>query len=278
MPELTNLEVLEVSLVDRPANRRRFLLTKNERDTAVEELIALILETDLENESEIDEVLKNAPEQSRDALKGALKLVNAHREDVSTEVLKSLLVKSGFVVDAVEDGTDDEGDESDAILKDDGTVDLEKVPEHLRPMIESLWKERTETAEQVETLKADIAKREEAAEMKTYLSKAEGLKLPTEDEKFAEVLRAIHKNVPEHEAFIDDLLKKMSNLLAVSKVLDEEGTTGGDNEMLSPYERAAQKAREMVKEQDGAITFEAAIDEVFKADRELSKEYAKEGK
>jgi len=275
MPELKNLEVLEVSLVDRPANRRRFLLTKSERDSAVEELIALCLESDLENESEIDEVLKDAPEQTREALKGALRLVNAHREDVSTEILKSLLVKSGFVVETVEEDVDKK-DDTDAILKDDGTVDLQKVPEHLRPMIESLWKDRNTATEEAETLKVEIAKREEVAEMREYLSKAEGFSLPTEDERFAEVLRTISKTMPDDVEFLDELFTKMSKLVETSEILREAGTTGSDD-VRSAYERAEQMAADMVEESEGAITKEAAMDEVFKANRELAKEYVKEG-
>lgn len=278
MPELKNLEVLEVSLVDRPANKRRFLLTKREGELAVasEEMIALILESDLENEAEIDEVLKDTPDSAKEALKGALKLYNAHREDLDGAVVKSLLIKSGLIADEEEE-EEEEDEGTDAVVKADGTVDLEKVPEHLRPMIESLWKERTEASEEVATLKAEIAKREEEAEMKMYLAKAEGFHLPAENDAFAVVLRDVGKNLPDHAQFLDDLFTKMSNLIDVSKALEESGSTGATN-VQSAWDKADQMAKDLVVQEKGAITYEAALDRVMKENRDLANEYIKEGK
>lgn len=279
MPELKNLEVLEVSLVDRPANKRRFLLMKREGEDAVasEEMLALILESDLENEAEVDEVLKDAPEGSREALKGALKLLNAHRESIDGTLVRSLLTKSGFADEPTQD-EDGGKEEDDAILKADGSVDLEKVPEHLRPMIESLWKEQTVAREQVATLKAEIAQRESEAEMKEYLAKAESLHLPAEDDKLALMLRSAKSAMPEYAEFLTNLLERVSNLISVSKALEEAGTTGASNTAGSAYERAEQMAKDMVEKSEGAISFEAALDKVFKDNRDLANEYVKEGK
>jgi hypothetical protein len=100
--ELHDLKVEEVSLVPRGANRKRFLLLKSALggDSAMydETLLDRVLSTDLENESEIEETLKaqGLSDKARNAVKGALRLLNAYRDELPPDIINTLASLAGY--------------------------------------------------------------------------------------------------------------------------------------------------------------------------------------
>jgi hypothetical protein len=273
--ELKDLTVVEVSLVDFPANRRMFLVTKNKGESTVEELLALILETDLENGEEVKASLEGVSDSAQAALLGALKLFNAHREEVDVEVFKSMLTKAGILDENKDDADDD--DDAAPLLKADGSLNLDDVPEHLRADIEKLWKERADTEKRADELQEEIAKAQEEAAVKTFIQKAESFTLPVKADELGPVLRAISEKCPDEYSFVEDLLTKASTLISTSELLEEKGGKGADTTQDGDsWEKAKKLAEELVKNSDGKITLEKAIDLVFKANPELSQAYVKE--
>jgi len=276
--ELKDLTVVEVSLVDFPANRRRFLVTKNEGESTVhDEMLALILETDLENGEEVKASLEGVSDGAQEALMGALKLFNAHREEVDTEVLKSMLTKAG-ILDENDDDADDDDDDATPLMKEDGSLNLDDVPEHLRADIEKLWKSTAENEKRADELQEEITKAQEEATKVAFIQKAETFTLPAKADELGPVLRAISEKCPDEYSFVEDLLTKASTLIAESDLLEEKGGKGADTTSITDaYAKAEKLAEEMVaKSEDGTLTKEKAIDLVFKANPELSQAYVKE--
>jgi hypothetical protein len=100
--ELRDLKVEEVSLVRRGANRKRFLLLKSALggDSAMydETLLDRVLSTDLENEDEIEQVLKakGLSEKATNAVKGALRLLNAYKDELPPDIINTLASLVGY--------------------------------------------------------------------------------------------------------------------------------------------------------------------------------------
>jgi len=275
--ELKDLTVVEVSLVDFPANRRRFLVTKNMGESTVEELLALILETDLENGEEVKASLEGVSDGAAEALVGALKLFNAHREEVSAEVFKSMLTKAGILEENDDNDADDDDDEAAPLMKEDGSLNLDDVPEHLRADIEKLWKSTADNEKRANELQEEIAKSQEEATQKEFIEKARSFTLPAKADELGPVLRAISEKCPDEYLFVEDLLKKASALIGDSELLKETGGKGDDTTNITDaYAKAEKLAEKLMADSEEKITKEKAIDLVFKANPELAQAYVKE--
>jgi hypothetical protein len=272
--ELKDLQVVEVSLVDFPANRRKFLLTKKMGDSNVhDEMLALILETDLENGDEVRASLDGVSDSATDALIGALKLFNAHREEVDTSVLKEMLTKAGILEAETDDGDDDD---EVTLLKADGTLNLDDVPEPMRADVERLWKERSEMEERASTLQETIRKQQEEAREKEFIQKAESFTLPTKADELAPVLKTISEKCPDEYPYLEDLFVKSSKLLEASALFEEKGEQGGDM-TGDAYEKARKLAEKMIAEPENkGMSIEKAIDVVFRENPDLARDYRKE--
>lgn len=275
--ELKDLTVVEVSLVDFPANRRKFLVTKNMGESTVEEeLLALILETDLENGEEVKASLEGVSDGAQEALLGALKLFNAHREEIPVETFKSMLTKAGILDENDDDDADDD-DDAEPLLKEDGSLNLDDVPEHLRADIEKLWKSTADNEKRANELQEEIAKAQDEATTKEFIQKSESFTLPAKADELGPVLRSISEKCPDEYSFVEDLLTKASNLIAESELLEEKGGKGKDTtDESDPYAKASALAKEKVAKSEDGLTFEMAIDEVFKENPELARAYLKE--
>jgi hypothetical protein len=272
MARLQELEVIEVSLVDLPANKRKFLLTKSDGGNPVDEMLALILETDMENEGDFDQALAelNLDEKTQQALKGAFKLLNAHRENLNPDIVKSLLTKAGFVEPAEDGDTKPTG----VLMKEDGTLNLDDVPEHLRDSIQALW-EGQKTAEQMkDELETTLKAERDAKRKKEFLQKAEGIKVPVKTDDLAEMLMKVEETLPDLYPQLETLLTQVGKLLEDSPALEELGD-GRGAEGASAYDRAVSKARKLM-ESDASLSLPIAIDTVFKADRALAEEHRNE--
>lgn len=273
MPRLQELEVIEVSLVDLPANKRKFLLTKSDGGRIVDELLALILETDMENEGELDQALAEAgfDEQTQLAVKGALKLLNAHRENLSPDVVKGLLTKAGFIEDAASGGAPEP---AEALLKEDGTLNLEGVPDNLHAALQALWEKQQTSDEIRDELEKTLKAERDEKRTKDFLHKAKALPVPMEVDVVAELMMRTEERLPDLYPHLVELLTKTSALLEDSPTLKELGD-GRESEGTSAYDRAVAKAKKLM-ETDASLTLPVAIDTVFKADRELAEQHNQE--
>lgn len=106
--KLTRLDVREVSLVDRAANRRKFAIVKADDTGGAEVADAItqdedflaVLDEPIEGE---DELLRKAgllkaevSDKARNAARGALRMLTASKDEIPAEVLKGLASLAGY--------------------------------------------------------------------------------------------------------------------------------------------------------------------------------------
>lgn len=102
MAELKDFKVMEVSLVPKAANRRKFLLLKSDKNGG-EKMADMgeVLEAigkDFENEEEIDELLKSEEltEEGKKAAKAALRILKEHGEELPQGIIGKLMQAAGM--------------------------------------------------------------------------------------------------------------------------------------------------------------------------------------
>ena len=250
----------------------------------MEELLALILESEAENESDIDTVLAEyeLPDDTSAAMRGVFRLMNAYRDTLTPEIVKSLVVKAGYMTEEQPaeaepvEKDEDVDDPMSAIIKADGTLDLSDVPDAVRPALERLWRERND----VEVEKAEIQKALEAERVEKrrseFVTKAEDLGLPGEPAKVAELMMKVEDADPDLYVEVENLFKGLSEIVKTSPIFHEEGHPGDDDVAGDAYTEARKRAQKIVAEQ--GISETQAIDLVFKNDRELAKRHAAESR
>mgnify|MGYP003645601808 CR=1 FL=1 len=172
--QLTELETLEVSLVKRGANKKRYALTKSEMD--MQDLTAAILATPGETPEEVEKVMKADLSKEAQAVVGdALKMLDAVKEEMSRDLLNAIGDALGVGGEKKPEETKAEEDEELEEEKEkalDGEEEGEKVEEEKSveksadPRIEAMFKENAE-------LKAQIQKAADEASLKEHIAKAE---------------------------------------------------------------------------------------------------------
>lgn len=91
LTSLSDYEVDEVSVVGRGANRKkRFPVTKA-AEANMQDVLKAVLETETDLEANIEEVFKTAlSDKGKDAMRGAVRLLNAFRDEMPDDVMSGL--------------------------------------------------------------------------------------------------------------------------------------------------------------------------------------------
>lgn len=304
---LKDLDAVEVSLVPKGANRKRFLITKSEEESTVldEAILKAILETELENEAKVEEVLKaaNMSEKAQGAVRGALKILSAYKESLPKDILKTLGELAGYGYPEPTQKQKDEEDkkkEEEAkkaeeakkqadkekdkekygypVKKADGTVDFSGVPEGIRPAVEALWKENEAiTKRAIEAEKVAKEERDKRV-LKEYVEKAaaELADLPgAKAEDFGAVLKGIEEKDPALYAKLYPVLKASSEAIAKGQLFAELGRGGGAPVAGSATEKVMQLVAGIVQK-DAKATSAEAMGKVMLEHPELYEQYKKE--
>lgn len=99
LTQLSNLRAGEISVVRRGANKKkRFPIFKGEAsmDEEMQEILKAVLETELEEEQKLAEVFKALSPKGMSAAKGALRILNAFKEEMPENVLNTLADLAGY--------------------------------------------------------------------------------------------------------------------------------------------------------------------------------------
>lgn len=160
------------------------------------------------------------------------------------------------------------------VLKADGTLDLDQVPEALRPAMQVLFKDSTDTKAALKTANEKIEKAEKENQHKVWLEKAAEFKdLPSVNvEELATTLSKLED---------DDAEKIMKQLRANKEAIDkgalftEHGRGGGGPAPGSAIERVNQLATGLVQKNDKLSEAEA-VQKVLADNPTLYTEYVKE--
>jgi hypothetical protein len=102
---ITNLDTLEVSLVPKGANKKKFILFKSDKgEIEMQELLKNILEKKLENEDKIESICKDngLSENAVNAIKGALRILLAAKDELPEEIFSMLAEMAGYEWNAPE--------------------------------------------------------------------------------------------------------------------------------------------------------------------------------
>jgi len=172
--ELRELETVEVSLVDKGANKRTFAIKKSEKKEM--DVIEAILAAPFEKGDAIMDRLKKAElsEQAVEGIKSAVQILSAFQEEVPANLLKDLMALGGFskqeeeedeekpeaAEEAAPDGETPEADEEEEAEKQEDEEEDEEemqkrlaaLPKNMRSMVEQLWKSNKSAVTKAEEL------------------------------------------------------------------------------------------------------------------------------
>jgi len=284
---LKDLDAVEVSLVPKGANRKRFLIFK-EDDSLMEEILKAVLETELEDEQKVEEVLKAAKlsGKAQNAVKGALRLLNAYKDELPKDIMKTLAELAGYGYPAPAEKAKDKKDEEEdkkkkygypaPTKKEDGSYDFSGIPEEVRPAVEVLWEEQQEAVKKAEELEKVLKEERDKQLRKEFVQKAatDFGNLPTKPEEFGLVLKGLAEKAPEEYAKLEGVLKAANEAIQKGALYAEIGRSGGfsGGYAMSKIEAAANS----LVQKDASMTKEQAITKALEMHPELYTEYLQE--
>lgn len=295
MKRLRDLQVQEVSLVDRPAVRdpehptqpARFLLWKSEdggdRRMPVDEKVLEALDTPAPEsvEKRLGEVLEKAKVEKAlaEAARGALRLLNAYKDKLPKEVLQALAEAAGYGYpepkkrekpdDEAYGEPDKEPDKpKKGIRKDDLPPEVREYLEKAEREAEALRKkaeeaERIAKAEREARLHREYV--EKAAREYSHIAKAEEL---------GPVLRALDEKLEKADAErLHQWLRAADERIEKGALFAEFGRNGATPS--SAVVKVEAKAEE-IRKADPKLTKEQAFARALEANPELYVEYLRE--
>ena len=269
--DLRDVEVQFISFVPRGANKKQFLVVKED---VREDIVKSILETP---DEDLAKALQGAglEGEGAEALVGAAKVLKAYKDALPDDAIALLAKCTGLALPAMKKDMpkqpqEGEGEGADkqaaAGLSKESLEKMEKLDPGVRSLLEKALEERDQA-----TVKADqalsLAKElKDEKVLKEYVEKAEDLPhLPIEPLKFGPVMKALGEAHPEEFAEVYRLLKAVDAIVEKSALFSEIGKAGQGN---SAEAQIYAKARAMVAK-DGDLTFEEAVEKVMDLEPEL---------
>lgn len=294
LTELKNLKVAEVSLVTKPANKRKFLIFKEEGGLDMLEDILKSLEEldiDLENEDEVENLLQKAKisDKAMNAVKGALKILSAHKDELPKQMMKDMAAMAGYGYAAPkkeekpkEEKPKEEYPKKQAkpkeeykpMKKEDGSLDIESIPEESRSMVEMLWKEHESAIKKADQLEADLKVEREIRVIKEYQER--GAKFPNigTSEVVGAILKTAYEVSAEYGLQVETSLKDADAKIEKSDLFKEIGSEAiGTND--SAWAKIEELAKSYVAKGEGQ-SMAQAVDRVLAEHPKLYEEYTKE--
>jgi hypothetical protein len=281
-------------------------MKSEEEGGTMDEILKAILETDLQNEAEVEKVLKaaNLSDKAQAAVRNTLKILNAYKDELPGDILKTLAELAGYGYPAPAEKAKD-GDEKKApaekaneeekkkkkpgeygygypVKKADGSWDLSKVPEELRPSFETIFKEHEELvkkaaeAEQKAAATEAVLKAERDERLrKEWIAKAAEYKhLPAKPEEFGLVLKALSEKAPEELAKLEQVLKAADEQIGQGALFKEVGS--GAAPVGGTAWAKIEAAANALVQKDDKLTHEQAIRKAIELHPELYEEHVKE--
>lgn len=247
----------------------------------MDEILKAIVESELENEQEVDKILKakKVSDKAMAAVKGALKVLNAFKDELPNDVMTTLAGLAGYGY-ATPEGMEKQKAAGKAteyykpMKKADGSLDLDGVPEEVKPLLTSLWKENEEIVKKSNVLEAMIQKQEEDRLTEKYVQVAKQFKnFSVNPVELGTVLKEIAKKAPDSVTKVEEILKSADAALSNAGLFKEIGSAAGNSPKA--MDKIEQKANEIMKTEK--ITKAAAITKTLEDNPELYNEYLKEG-
>ena len=265
--DLNDLEVDEVSLVKRPANKKRFFLSKKAEQMKSLTAAILAMPSDEKSDSLIDVEKNEISKETAQVLGDVKKLLEAVKEELSPELMdrlaESLGLRSERRREEEEEEKMDEEDEEEKLKADD-------IFKSDDPAVMALFKKHQE----LESLyKAELFEKKRSS----YIAKAEKDLAAVPGMKADEIgilLSDIDDLSPKHADRVVALLKSVESFARQSKAFEEIGTSSietGD----SAEKRLDAMARARVAK--NGESYAGAYTKVLDENPSLYSQYIKEG-
>lgn len=278
---LTGLKAAEVSLVKRGANlKKRFPVFKEKGEGQMDEILKTVLESETDNEAALMEFMKAAKisEKGMSAARGALRILNAFKEEIPADVIAKLEDLAGY---KKPDGKYPEPtDKKKPVAKsaDDDGNKPELPPEVqaiLKRQEDELSAVKKEAADNAAALKAE----RDARELQSWTEKArsELSHFPGKSaEEMGKVLKSLHDVNPELAKSQFEQMKTASETIKKSALLAEAGAAvpGASGSAWDQIEKMANAMVE--KSEDPRMNKARAISDVMKARPDLYQRYLEE--
>lgn len=255
--QLSKLNTLEVSLVPKGANKKRFALRKSSEDQTMDEIIQAVLAAELDNEAQVDKVLKAAgmSDKAQAACKSMLKLATGFKDEMPKDLMKMLAKLSGY--------------EGGGVEKSDKGPSLEDLAPEVRAQVEALFKASKESEERA--LKAEAILKAERDERRTkeFITKAadEFAHLPgTKADELGPVLKTLADSSPAEYEKVIGILKAADSAIKAGEVLAQAGRASPQSGIAgTAWAQIEKMAEGLVQKGEKVFTKAQAIDEVLRS-------------
>ncbi len=235
---LTDVETLEVSLVPQGANKKKRFPVLKSAETKMSDILHAVIDAPSSEDNRFDRVVKssslnNNPEAA-EALKGALKILNAYSDSFTPETALGVMAEGlGIQKGKYEKAEEEEEEEKDEAEKEDKEFEEGKESEGATIADEEeAEKEDKEFEEGKESEGTTIADEEEAEKAEEEEEEEE------EKEDVEKSLKALPKNVRKQ---MTALFKSQKQAIAKAEKLEKALKVERDERLRKDYIAKAQK-------------------------------------
>jgi len=305
--ELLDLDIREVSLVDRPAIRRKFLVIKRDED-GENMSDEQALSSEPQDNFIFDEVVcKDEEVKKANDSSGEDESEEEEDEDESKKPNKNKAKAKGKTAakDALEAESEDEDEDEDDdeasekkkkkikketmkmaqpqasipvsfSKRDDGSYDLTGVPEEMQATVEQLCKAQDTAVQKAVELEEILKAERDERLRRDYVEKAEKefSSLPGTSVEIGLLLKTLNDLDKDVAEKIEGVFATVNAQLENGTMLQEVGNAASDAETTA-WGRIEKQAAEMMA--SGEVTKAAAISKVLEMNPKLYQDYLKEG-
>lgn len=270
---LSDLSVLEVSLVPKPANQKEFLLFKSQGGG---EKMGKDFLNKLKNKIPSD-LNSNLSDDAENAIVASIKMLNDYMEELPEPFVNELMDLVGgpeIAKQLLEPIEDEEIENIEEIQME--KAEMSKIPDTVKKQVEELFKSHTELIKEKEDILKELNDVRTKQKEREYINKAkEFKKIPIEPEKFGLVLKNIAENSKEDYEEITRVLKAIDELALNSDSFSEYGSSISDEGGSNAWAKI-QKLADNLVQKDTSLTKQKAINKVLELNPELYQEYLNE--
>ena len=285
---LTGLKAAEVSLVKRGANlKKRFPVFKEKGEREMDEIIKTVLESETDNEAALIDFMKAAKisEKGMTAARGALRILNAFKEEIPSDVIRKLEDLAGYK--KPEDQYPEPGKkaaacgEKDKVKKGDDGENKPELPPEVQAILKQQSDELTAVKKEAADATAALKTERDARELQGWVEKArnELSHFPGKSaEDLGRVLKSLHDVNPELAKEQFEQMKTASETIKKSALISEAGTFGSaGNGAGSAWDQIQKMADAMIqKSEDVHMTKAKAVSKVMELRPDLYQRYLEE--
>jgi hypothetical protein len=292
--ELLDLDVREVSLVDRPAIRRKFLVVKrdengenmSDQEVVASEQEAFVFDEVVHQDAEVEkgyhetkeeedekDSSKEQPEEKGMHGRGDKKELEEESEEEEEASKKKKKKKETKKMD---------NSQSSASVsfskRDDGSYDLTGVPEEMQATVEAICKQHEAAVQKAAELEEILKAERDERLRRDFVEKAEKefSNVPGTAVEIGILLKSLNDLDVEVAEKVESIFKAVDAQLSNSAALEEIGSPASDIE-VSAWNKIEKQAEELIT--NGAVSSKAAaISKVLEINPALYSEYLKEGK